>query len=211
MNTWSIARGFAVTVVTGAVLFGLAWVSAAPVPLPQSAAARLRLSWNARPERIEVCRKLSAKELSEREEHMRLREECTGQFATYALRVESDGRTMHESVVRGGGFRNDRPMHVLQDIAMAPGEHRVRVTLERREKASSDSSTKKDEDEADADTGLFAGRAERERTERSRRARAAIPPSLVLDTTVAFSPGRVLVVSLPPERRRLQLIDALPP
>ena len=72
----------AATLVTGLALARLARLSAAPVPNHSGSAALLRLSWSARPERIEVCRTLSHEELEEREEHMRLRVECDGRFAT---------------------------------------------------------------------------------------------------------------------------------
>ena len=53
------------------------------------------------------------------------------------------------------------------------------------------------------DTGLYAGRAGREATERRRRTLAAIPPSLTLDTTMIFAPARVVVVTFDADRRRL--------
>ena len=57
----------------------------------------------------------------------------------------------------------------------------------------------------EADTGLYAGRAGREIEERARRARAAIPPSLILDTTMAFPPRQVALVTFNAERRMLEL------
>ena len=77
----------------------------------------LRLSWSARPERIEVCRALSDKELEEREEHMRQRVECDGRFATYALEVISNGRKVVEAVVRGAGSAEAVTLFTL-----APGD-----------------------------------------------------------------------------------------
>ena len=193
-------------VINAAMLSALVWSSAAPVAQHRSAAARLRLSWSARPERIEVCRTLSAAELAQREEHMRQRVECDGRFATYALRVDADGTTLLQTVARGGGLRHDRPLYVLRDIDLPPGTHQLRITFTRREKTDDDAAAFARVASADADTGLFAGRAQREAIEHARRARAAIPPRLELDTTVTFSPDRALVVSLDGEHRSFQLL-----
>lgn len=181
----------------------LARASALALPWHETPASRLRLSWTARPERIERCRQLSAAEQARREEHMRQRVECEGSFASYALRVEVDGVLKGASVVRGGGFRNDRPLHVLDEFDLPAGPHRIRVTLTRREAADRDTGAFPAPAPAEADTGLFAGRAEREATERARRARAAIPPELVLDTTVTLAPRQVGLVTFDATRRRL--------
>ncbi len=149
--------------------------SAAPLPPHGGYSARPRPSWSARPERIEVCRTLSAEELESREEHMRQRVECDGRSATYTLRVEADGRRIDETVVRGGGLRHDRPIHLLRDLELSPGTHRVRVTFTRRERTDDDAAAFAPAVSATVDTGIFAGRAEREAVEHARRARAAIP------------------------------------
>jgi hypothetical protein len=159
-----------------------------------------------------VCRTLSAAELAEREEHMRQRMECDGRFATYALRVEVDGRMVHESILRGAGLRHDRPIYLLREIDLTPGDHHLHISFTRREKTD-------DDDDHDAvarpvavetDTGVFAGRAQREVVERSRRARAAIPAKLELDTTVSFLPHRAVVASFDPERRAFRLLGEPP-
>lgn len=68
-----------------------------------------------------------------------------------------------------------------------------------------------DTEKEEIDTGIFAGRAQREAVEYARRARAAIPPRLLLDTTLVFGSGRAIVVTFTPERRMLQLLDERPP
>jgi len=201
----TLARILAAGTATAAELALLAYASAAPLAHHAQDAARLRLSWSARPERIEVCRQLSAEEQARREEHMRQRVECEGGFATYALRVEVDGRAIGETVIHGAGLRHDRPLYLLRDYPIPPGQHRVRVTLTRREKTDDDAAAFAEAAVPDVDTGLYAGRAQREATERARRARAAIPPSLVLDTTFAFTPRQVALVTFNAERRILEL------
>ena len=199
-----------VGVATALALWLIARTSAAPVPFHDGAAARLRLSWSARPERIEVCRTLSAEELAARAEHMRQRVECDGRFATYALRVESDGQILGETIVHSAGLRHDRPLYLLREFDVAPGAHRVRVLFTRREKT--DGGGHDDVDEfpttppTDTDTGIFAGRAQREAVEHRRRARAAIPAHLELDTTLAFAPRTVMIVTFDPKRRTLVLL-----
>ena len=204
-----ITRAARLVIAVVSTAFGLgllARASAAPLPFHDGATARLRLSWSARPERIEVCRTLSAEELAQREEHMRQRVECDGRFATYALRVESDGHLIGEAVVHGAGLRHDRPLYVLREYDVAPGVHRVRVSFTRREKTDGDAAAFAPTASAEADTGLFAGRAQREAVERARRARAAIPAHLELDTTLAIAPRQVLVVTFAPEHRALVLL-----
>ena len=183
----------------------MAFASAVPVAYHSQDAARLRLSWSARPERIEVCRQVSDSEQAQREEHMRQRVECTGTFASYALTVDVDGRSVGETVVRGAGLRHDRSLYVLRNFSVSPGEHRVRIRVARREKTDNDAAAFAAAVVPDADTGLYAGRAQREAAERSRRARAAIPAMLVLDTVFTFTPRQVALVIFNSERRVLEL------
>lgn len=190
---------------TAAMLVLLVLQSAAPVPGPNGDDARLRLSWRARPERIEVCRQVSDDELAKLGEHMRRRIECTGRFATYALTVALDGHTLHSAVVRGAGLRNDRPVFLLDEIALPPGKRRLRVVFQRREQVETSEAR-----DLDSVAGAFerepASRARRETMERARRSGAAIPPLLQLDTVIEFQAGRVVLVTLDGERRGFRVL-----
>lgn len=199
------ARILVTGLATAAGLALLAYTSAVPLSYHGQNTARVRLSWSARPERIEVCRQVSAAEQARREEHMRQRVECEGTFATYTLHLELDEHAMGESVIHGAGLRHDRPLYLLQDYPVPPGAHRLRVILTRREKTDDDAAAFAEAVVPDADTGLYAGRAQREATERGRRARAAIPSSLVLDTALVFAPRQVALVTFNAERRVLEL------
>jgi len=193
-------------VATALALGLIARTSAAPLSFHAGSTPRLRLSWSARPERIEVCRTLSAEELAQRLEHMRQRVSCEGRFATYALRVESDGQVIGEAVVHGAGLRHDRPLYLLREFDVAPGVRRVRVSFTRREKTDDDAAAFAKTASTGSDTGLFAGRAQRESAEHARRAGAAIPARLALDTTLTFAPRQVMIVTFAPERRALVLL-----
>ncbi|HEX5074652.1 MAG TPA: hypothetical protein VFW03_15650 [Gemmatimonadaceae bacterium] len=195
------------TVASVAAVFVLTLASGAAVSYHRAGEARLRLSWSARPERIESCRAVSREQLEREEEHMRQRVECEGRFATYALRVEADGRRVIESVVRGAGLRHDRPVYLLRDFAIPSGVRHVRVVFARRERKGDEAALATPAPGAESDTGLFAGRAEREAVERARRRRAAIPATLVLDTVMTFAPGRVIVITFDAERRALEVLD----
>jgi len=207
LTTRRAGRWMAANLATALALFGLARLSAAPIPYHAGGAALLRLSWSARPERIEICRTLSQKELEEREEHMRQRVECDGRFATYDLRVTVDGRSVAESVVRGGGFRHDRSIYLLREVDIPSGERHLQVTFTRREKTVEDGASLATRAPGATDTGLFAGRAAREVTERARRARAAVPARLMLDTTITLGARRVVVITYDHERRVLVVVD----
>ena len=137
---------------------------------------------------------------------MRQRVECEGRFASYSLRVQADGRLLADMVARGAGLRHDRPLYVLREVDLAPGQHRLHVDFTRRERTDGDSAAFVAVGSRDADTGLFAGRAQREAEERARRARAAIPPTLALDTVLTLTPGEVVVVTLDQELRALKIV-----
>lgn len=205
-----LVRWLAAAAGTAGGLALLAWSSSVSLPFHAQESAQLRLSWSARPERIETCRTLTAEELAQREEHMRQRVDCVGSSATYALRVEVDDRLVGESVVRGAGLRHDRPLYLLREFAVPPGTHLVRVTFTRRERTDNDAAAFAPVTSPEADTGLFAGRAEREAAEHARRARAALPPRLDLDTTLTLGPRGVALVTFDPERRLLELHTGAP-
>jgi hypothetical protein len=120
--------------------------------------------------------------------------------------VEVDGRAAFEDVVRGAGLRNDRPLYLLREVDVPPGIHAIRVTFVRREKTDDDAAAFAPAVSPEADTGLYAGRAQREASEHARRAGAAIPARLALDTSLAFAPRQVKVITFNAEQRGLQLV-----
>lgn len=207
MSARNVLRWALAAFATALALVVVARLSGSPVATGDAGNSGFRLSWSARPERIEKCRQLSKEELAEREEHMRQRVECEGAFATYSLQVFIEGKLVHESIVRGAGLRHDRPIYLLRDLEVSPGRHAVRVSFTRREKNDTQSPALQARQDDDDDSGTFRGRAEREREERARRARAAIPPRLMFDSVLSFVPGKVFVLTLDSERRGLVLLS----
>ena len=199
----TVVRGALAVVATALGLAALAASSAVSIPWHGNHTAALRLSWSARPERIEVCRLLSTAEVEALNEHMRQRVECDGQSATYALRVRVDGALLGNDVVRGGGLRNDRPLHLLRTFTFAPGVRRIQLEFARRERAGADTASGGTAVAPVADTGIFAGRAAREASERGRRTRAAVPPLMTLDTMLTFAPQQVILMTFDADQRRL--------
>jgi hypothetical protein len=172
--------------------------------LPSAREARVRLSWSARPERIERCRRLSDAELAQLPAHMRLRLQCEGGFASYLLTLRVDSTVIASDTVRGGGLRHDRPIHLFREIGIPTGDRRLQIDLVRIDSTSTaeDSTTAMQQP---GDT-LLGVRADREADERQRRAREAMPAHLTLDSVVALPAGRVLLVAYDEVARRLTMM-----
>ena len=197
-------------IVSLAATAGIVALSRAPYRTGTGDAAALRLSWSGRPERIERCRELSDEELAKRPAHMRLRLECEGHPARYAVRVRSDGAVLSLDTVTGGGLRGDRAIHMLREYAMPAGRRALSVEI-----ARIDSVAPNDEDHAsthDEEADSFvpgaapASRARRERDERRRQRQEMLPAALSLDTMMLIPEGGVVIVTYDATRRRLVAI-----
>lgn len=193
-------------IVAAIAMRGLSIVPLAGAPADR---AMLRLSWSARPERVERCRRLSDEELAQRPAHMQLRFECEGHFARYLLNVRVGERLVADDTLRGGGFRNDRPIHVLEEYDVTPGTHRIRVEVARidtvappPEDREEGAERRDDPAEARADSGRRSERDAREVAERSRRAMEALPSHVVLDSTVTIPSRGVVLVTYEPDAHR---------
>jgi hypothetical protein len=163
----------------------------------------MRLSLSARPERIERCRQLSDEELAKLPAHMRLRTECEGFSASYALAISVDEDRLVVDTLRGGGLRKDRPIHLYREYEVQPGSRRLRIEVSRiDESTNAGADTTGPGSGQPADT-LLGGRAEREREERARRAAEAMPARLLLDTLLTVAARRVVLVTFDNTTRRL--------
>lgn len=199
--TPALPRALLGAVVVLALTFAMRALSLWPVGATVGE-ARIRLSWSARPERIETCRTLTDAELAELPSHMRMRVRCEGAHARYALSLTIDSSVVLHDIVRGGGLRNDRPMYLLRELGVVPGTHRVQVALVRADSVSAPGTAP---DTTSATQGL-GDRSSREADERRRRAAEALPPKLQLDTTVAMARGQVVIVTYREQTRRLEIL-----
>lgn len=175
-------RQAAMGTATFVVVLGMVALSRAPWRAHPDETALLRLSLTARPERIESCRRLSAEELAALPAHMRQEVVCEGRTARYRLEVDVAGARVADDLLAGGGARSDRPIHLLREHDVGPGEHRLVVRLTRAE-------------DPDVTTEEVEGRRRVE----------TVPPELVLDTVVRFGPRAVVLVGYDPRERRLTL------
>ncbi len=172
-----------------------------------SAATQLRLSFSARPERIERCTELSDAELAKLPAHMRLRTKCEGVSARYVLTIVVGNRMLAADTLRGGGLRHDRPLHVFREHVLSPGMQRLQIEVARIDEGVSSGQQagerEEDRERTEASDTLLGGRAEREREERARRTAEAMPARLVLDTVMTIPSQRVVLVTFDNDARRL--------
>ena len=197
----SARRSVGIVLVSGVLVFATAGLSRAPWRLAPDDHAVIRLAWSGRPERLEICRRLSEAELAERPAHMRQAVECEGTTATYRFQVWVDGGLVGEGVLRGGGFRHDRPLYLLRDLAVPPGNHDLRVEMTRVESSGDDSAAVTAADTA----GLSLDRGIREDEERYRRRLEALPPALSLRQRVSLGSRQVVLVGYDSDARTLVL------
>lgn len=122
----ALHRVLAVLIAAGA-LAAIGALSQVPYDPEEADQAWLRLSWRARSMSIDTCRALTAEELERLPAHMRRPEVCEGRLAPYRLRLEIDGMLVEDVLVAGRGAREDRPLYVFRELALAPGSHRIGI------------------------------------------------------------------------------------
>ncbi len=199
MTRWRALAAFGVGIAAALGLSGLSRGARHPDVTPDGV---LRVTLSARPERIERCRRLSEQELAERPVHMRLALECEGGSATYRFRVWRDSVLLDDRILRGSGFRPDRPIHLLREYPVPPGERSLRVVLQRVEEVPVDSAASGMEVQ---DTGME--RSSRETAERLRRRMEALPARVEWHGRLAVQPRRVVLVRWDPVARELTAGD----
>lgn len=167
-----------------AVTLGIAALSRVPYTSANGEAV-LRLSWRARSERVQSCRKLTEEEMAALPIHMRRTEECEGRVLPYHLRVEVDGRPLVSDTIHPAGAREDRPLYVYQEIPLPPGPHHLSARFI-REDAGSDHECCEEE-------------------------RSATPTRLELSESLGLRPGHVALVTYDPDLRSLVVRTPGPP
>jgi hypothetical protein len=192
--------------------FALAWASNAPLTASRAPDALVRLSWGARPERIETCRARSDEELSKVSPQMRQRVVCEGTTARYQLEVLRDGAPIASDVVRGGGLRHDRELYVFREIPVPAGRSTFAVRFVRIDSLPVARDLERGAGGAGDTTpgAISPERARREADELRRRREQAVPPTLMLDTTVTLGAREVLLVTYNSDDRRLRVVRRTP-
>ena len=185
------AHGAAGIALVAGVMWAVASGSTAPITVHPSDQGVLRLTWSARPERVEVCREQTAEELAKLPKHMRQPLICEGASVRYRLTVLNGDQVVAERIVRGGGLRHDRRLYVFHEVALDPGEASIKVRFDRIEAEGTRSVASED----DVPT------AEERRV--GRPAAETVPPRLTFDERLQIQPRAVILVTYSPERRAL--------
>lgn len=91
--------------------------------------AWIRLSWRVSAPRIEECRPLTTEEQQQLPAHMRREEVCERTGIPYRLRIVRNGEGVEETLIRGAGTREDRPIYVYREFRVPPGAHLLEISL----------------------------------------------------------------------------------
>lgn len=156
MHGWT-ARGLAVLVTIGGA-WGLAVLSALPMPGDPPAHALLRLDWRVRGEEAGDCVRPTPADLERLPSHMRNPDACLGGLPPYRLRLWIDDQIVLDEDVHGGGARADRPLTVYRDVMLEPGAHRIRAAFDRADPAGQTGARPAVSLQAEADVTVDPGR-----------------------------------------------------
>lgn len=126
----SVARTATMLLVSAALTAAIGFGSRAAYTTRTAETAVLRLSWRLRGEKHETCRQRSEAELEKLPAHMRTPQECTVVLASYRLILEIDDERPDTLMFIPAGAKGDRPVFVLHDRILTPGEHEIEVEFE---------------------------------------------------------------------------------
>lgn len=187
----NLLRAFTVTAVSTAIAGLIGFGTRAPYTPPARETAALRLSWRLRGEKEQHCRKRSADELARLPVHMRTPEVCTGRLITYRLVLRIDDRAPDTLLFAPAGAKGDRPIFVLHEERVTPGEHDIQIEF-----APLDRKTRHDDDDDD----------DHRNDDHDREARARH-----YQARLAFTPGAVELITISPDARKLILVRSTNP
>lgn len=179
----SNARNAAGGLLAALVLSVIAAASSARLDTDAPSTGVLRLTWSARPERIETCREQSPAEQAQLPAHMRQPRVCEGTSASYRLEVVYNGSVIDSRILRGGGLRRDRRMYVLRDLPVPSGPADLAVRVNRIEDPSPES------DAAPPGSAAF------------------VPAQPLLRARLHVAPREVVLVTYDEERRALRAVQ----
>jgi hypothetical protein len=126
-------RWLGVLVASALLTLTIAALSRAPAySVPGAGDALLRFSWRMSASAREQCRPRTQQELDALPVHMRTPDICTTDRADYLLITRVGDAAPDTTPLLRGGVKGDRPLFVLEEMRMAPGEARVSVAVQRR-------------------------------------------------------------------------------
>lgn len=118
--------------VAALMVLPLAALSSASYSPRGADAAVLRLSLRMAIASRDECRARTQQELDALPVHMRSPEECTRDAASYEVIARIGSLAPDTIRLARGGARGDRPIFILNDRKLPPGQHHVRVDVQRR-------------------------------------------------------------------------------
>jgi hypothetical protein len=113
--TWSVIRLSAVTYRSPGVEQGV-----------------LRLAWRISAQGEEVCRPTTPEELAQIPVHMRRDTTCERPAAVWELVISLNDQVVERRDLEGAGARKDRPISLLEEWPLEPGEYDLDVLFRRK-------------------------------------------------------------------------------
>ena len=140
-------------VVTMLVSAAIGFGSRAPYRPPGSDTSLLRLSWRLRGEKKEECRARTPEELAVLPVHMRSPEVCVGHLVSYRMTLRIDDAQPVVKTFLPAGAKGDRPIFVMFDQPLTPGEHTIGIefTPIGEDEGDGDGEDHEDDDDDDDD------------------------------------------------------------
>jgi hypothetical protein len=123
MNAKRLVAVAVTVLISAAIGFG----SRAPYSPPGSDTSMLRLSWRLRGEKKEECRARTPEELAALPVHMRTPEVCVGHLVSYRMTLHVDDAPPIVRTFLPAGAKGDRPIFVMFDQPLEPGEHTIGI------------------------------------------------------------------------------------
>ena len=130
--------------------------------------------------------------------------------------ASSEGPTVLQETVRGGGLRHDRPLYVYREFEVAPGAASYALRLTRIDTVrTEDDEDDEEEDEEHArrrasDSALLGDRARRETDQRQRQRASVLPVELALRVDAELDAGEVMLLTYDPGSRALRAVRNTP-
>jgi hypothetical protein len=121
--------GIVVAVLGTAAIAGL---SRAPYRANPDENGVLRLSWRYQAPDAADCRRPTPEELEALPAHMRNPDACVSSPVPYGLTLTIDGQVVLDETIHAAGARQDRPIFVLRESVLPPGDHDVSVVFASR-------------------------------------------------------------------------------